>query len=183
MNEQERLFSQLTPDEQKYLSAFYKEALETNFRESRNAAWELAKVLLTVNSGAAAGLFIVIRSSAANLFLTDSFYTFCFGVFFVVAAYFTGAVQFSDAALKFEENVQLVYQNKLSPMGLTRRIRQSVRGKWSYACPILGGMSFACIILGGVLTALFLIKEPKQISPQQFSDGTNSVLRVSAPLR
>src|ERR1019366_151021 len=102
MNEQELFFSQLKPDEQTALSAFYKEALETNFRQSRNAAWELAKVLLTVNSGAVAGLFIVVRSSAENSILIASFYIFCFGVFFVVAAYFIGAVQFSGAALKLE---------------------------------------------------------------------------------
>src|ERR1035437_1273900 len=110
MNEQERFLSQLNPDEQAALSTFYKEALEANFRESRNASWELAKVLLTVNSGAAAGLFIVVLSSAKNLFLIASFYIFCLGVFFVVTAYFVGAVRFSGAALKMEEDVQQVFQ-------------------------------------------------------------------------
>jgi hypothetical protein len=186
MNEQEQFFSQLKPNEQAALSAFYKEALETNFRESRNAAWELAKVLLTVNSGAAAGLFFVVRSSAENSVLIASFYTFCFGVFFVVAAYFVGAVQFAGGALKWEEEIQKVLQDKLSPLALIRGQRKRVRGKWSKTCCILGGFSFLCILVSGIMTGIFLIKAPQQIShqinspPNHNSSLTNSITSHSA---
>jgi len=148
-----------------------------NFRESRNAAWELAKVLLTVNSGAAAGLFIVVRSSAENSLLIASFYSFCFGVFFVVAAYFVGAVQFAGNALKWEEDIQNVFQDKLSPIAIIERQRKRVRGNWSKACSILGGLSFLCIIAGGLIAGKCLIKEPQQISGQQNFAVTNSITK------
>ena len=191
MSEQEYYFSQLQSAEQSALSTFYKEAMEVNFRESRNAAWELAKVLLTVNSGAAAGLFIVIRSSTENSLLIAAFYTFCFGVFFVVAAYFVGAVQFAGNALKWEEDVQKVFQDKLSVDALIKNQRKRVRGIWSKACRILGWLSFLCIIIGGLTAGKFLVETPSQTSRSTNSsthqnfianlDLTNT--NPSAPLR
>lgn len=153
MNEQELPFSKLGSDQQKQLAVFYKESLELDFKESRNSAWELAKVLLGVNSGAAAGLFVLVRSSTEKAGLAGAFYTFCLGVFFVVAAYFVGAVQFAGGALKWEEDIQKVFQDQLSPSALISRRRQRLRGSWSKVVGLLGFLSFGCIIIGSLLAA------------------------------
>ena len=129
MNEPEHLFSQLLPDEQNALRAFYKESHEVASKESRNAAWELAKVLFAANSGAAAGMFLVVRSFAPSPSLIVAFYLFCLGVFSVVAAYFAGAWLFSKGAQKWEEDIQNVLQGGLTPSALIRRQRERLRGR------------------------------------------------------
>jgi len=179
MNKPEHLFSQLSPDEQNALSGFYKESMEVAFRESRNAAWELAKVLFAANSGAAAGMFVVVRSFTVSPIAIASFYLFCLGVCSVVAAYFAGAWLFNLGALQWEEDIQNVLQDRLAPSDVIRRQRTRVRGRLSKAAPLLGSISFACFVAGGVLAGIFLIQAPERVSgpinlpPQQSSGPTN----------
>ena len=153
------------------LYSLYQERNESNFQESRNAAWELAKFLFTANTGAAAGMFILVRGSHGNGYLIGAFFTFCIGVFFVGTAYFLGAVLFAEIALKYEEGVRQVVQGNLLPLAFIQSHREIVRGRKSQLIPIFGTLSFLCLLIGGVIAVKPFLNE----TTDQTSVATKSI--------
>lgn len=122
-----------------------------NFKESRNAAWELAKFLFAANSAASAGLFLMLRSDPGNGWLIAAFFVFVLGVGFVGTAYFVGSWHFATAAnaiLKL--NIQII-DNQLPITSFAAEQEKIVKRWLGRLIPFFGTLSFSCLLLGAGL--------------------------------
>ena len=160
MSENEIPFSKWTHSEQEAIVGFYKESLKENFKESRNASWELAKFLFAANAGAAAGMFLMVRSEKGDPFLLAAFFMFCFGVFAVGVAYFAGAWGFNLAANNLEKNIHKVIKDELGHSEMMSQVQRQSRGWISQIVPLFGTLSFLSLCIGGLVAIKpFLVKD------------------------
>jgi hypothetical protein len=131
--------------------------------QSRNACWELAKYLFTANTGAAAGMLFLLRSTPGNTLVLISFSLFCLGTFCVLVSIIFGVSYFVDIAVGYQKDLA-VGKNDAE---LGARHVQRFDGWRGKIAPFGGWLSFASLIVGGIIAAVALFKGAIPASEQK----------------
>jgi hypothetical protein len=136
-------------------------ARAVRYGETAIAAWmEWAKYLFAANTGAAAGLFLLSRSSDYRYWYLAAFSFFCGGVVFVGLSFFTHARGCHESALGWARDFDAVGRNEITFGQLDQRNLKranSWKGRFARFCLVI---SFVCLIGGGTIAAKAFWSEP-----------------------
>jgi hypothetical protein len=160
MNERpaDKLWKDLTPEQ---VSGFFKTLVNDVERKDELAnkiLVELAKYLFTANTGAAAGLLYLLKTSPGQIWYLLSFFSFCGGTFFVGVSYLTLARwsrKFADGAA---EDINAWGRNELTIAGrdINNRKQYALRKRTAEFWGLW--ISFILLVCGGLLAAVALWK-------------------------
>jgi len=146
----QKKWNELTPQQ---VDHFYRLIAERSIRQGDLAfsAWlEFAKYLFAANSGAAAGLFLLVRSSEGERVYSAAFFIFCAGTFFVGLAYFCYAAWTHEMATGWAADFISLTQNEITLGELDDR-NHGRNSSWKFKAMRAGlVVSFLLLISGGV---------------------------------
>jgi hypothetical protein len=152
-NISDRLWKDLTPEQ---VDWFFRQfaARADAYGKSAQSAWaELAKYLFAANTGAAAGMFILLKSSEGQNWYFAAFSVFCAGTFFVGLSYFLYANWSSELSEEWSADMNSWGRNEISIRQMDTRNRQRLCS-WKRKVARIGlVISFLLLIAGG-LTAV-----------------------------
>jgi hypothetical protein len=144
--------------------------------QSRFCCWELAKYLFTANTGAAAGLLFLLRSTPGNSFVLFSFCLFCFGTFCVLVSIFVGTTHAVEVAEGFQKDL---LSGTIESQLASRHIER-LNGRKTRIIPLGAWLSFGSLIAGGVIAAVALFKGAIPTNEQKTNPAINVVV-TNAP--
>ena len=131
--------------------------------QSRSACWELAKYLFTANTGAAAGMLFLLRSTPGNTLVLVSFSLFCFVTFCVLVSIIFGVSYFVNVAVGYQKDLAV----GKGDAELGARHVQRLDGWRGKIAPSGGWCSFVSLIVGGIIAAIALFKGAIPASEQK----------------
>jgi hypothetical protein len=144
--------------------------------QSRYSCWELAKYLFTANTGAAAGLLLLLRSSPGNCPLLISFCFFCAGAFCVLVSIFFGTSHAVEVSTGFQKDfLSGATENEI----ITQHNKRFNHPKLAII-PIGAWLSFCFLFVGGIIAAFALFNGKIPASEQKPNPMINVVI-TNAP--
>lgn len=155
----------LTPEQVAHFYQEYKSLIVTHHDAAFKSAVELNKYLLTIHSGAAAGVFYLLNNGAGGSWLLASFYVFCLGVFFVGASHFLITTWLTDRTNLIGKNLNAWGRNEMTMRQMdASHSRQfgSIKRRVARASVAI---SFALLVVGGVL-AVVPFSKGRAVPPQ-----------------
>lgn len=128
---------------------------------------ELTKYLFAANTGAAAGVFLLLKSSPGRSWYLVSFFTFCVGTFCVGVSYFILASWCRQVAEGWAESLNAWGRNEMTVADMDAKNRTQ-HNSWKKTAVRVGlVMSFVLLMLGGLTAGCALWKSPKPEPPAQ----------------
>jgi hypothetical protein len=154
----EKKWSELDLDGNRYFHGFLKDHAVKLADLATAASMELTKYLFAANTGAAAGLFILLKSSTGREYLW-AFFIFCFGTFFVGVSYFVYASWMREISETYTDNLNRLGRGEFTFGEFDEKNSKrfhSCKAKIARWCVIV---SFLLLIAGGIITGVtFWIK-------------------------
>jgi hypothetical protein len=122
---------------------------------------ELSKYLFAANTGAAAGLFLLLRASPGGRSYLWAFFLFCLGTFFVGLSYFLAADWGHEMAKGWSRDFERLMRNEitLGQLDHGHAIRSTSRKFWLLRTGLW--LSFACLLCGGITAAKPFWSQPQ----------------------
>jgi hypothetical protein len=158
INISDKLWRELTPEQVAHFAKLAKERAELFDDFAYKTYCELAKYLMAINSGAAAGLFVLLHSQLRGWHLA-SFFTFCAGAFFVGVAFLALSSWSVEMSEGWTADMHAWGRNEM-----TIKAMDASNGKrfhsWKKKAARRGlVVSFAFLIVGGVMAGIpFLVQ-------------------------
>ena len=142
----------LTPEQVAHFFQEYKSLIVTHHDTAFKAAVELTKYLLTINSGAAAGVFLLLNNGHGGLWYLVSFCVFCLGVFFVGASHFLLTTWLAERTNLISDNLAAWGRNEMT----TRQMDGSRNSQFASR---KRSMARACVVCSFALLNNFCCSE------------------------
>jgi hypothetical protein len=142
--------------------------------ENAQTVWmEFAKYLFAVNSAAAAGLFVLLRSSPGDIWLSLGFGSFCAGTLFVGLGYFILAKWLGELSDGWTEDFNAWGRDELTIAELDHKNRTRHASPKKRVIKAFLIASLLLLVAGGVVTAKPLW--PRKASVPAAAHGAPSV--------
>ncbi len=118
---------------------------------------ELAKYLFAANTGAAAGIFFLLKSSPGHIWYLLSFFSFCAGTFFVGVSYLTLASWCRELSDGWSQDMSAWGRNEITiaAMDANNRVRHASFEKTAARLGL--AIAFGLLIAGGLTAAIPLL--------------------------
>lgn len=148
-----RTWRDLTPEQ---LNHFYPLLAKRGTSLGEGAhAWrlELAKYLFTANTGAAAGLFLLLRTSPVGQSYLLAFYLFCAGTFFVGLSHFFAAAWSHEMARGWQRDCNRLMRSEITLGELDSRYDARSNSKKFWLARTGLWLSFVFLMAGGLTAA------------------------------
>ncbi len=160
MNERpaDKLWKDMTPQQVDHFFKLLAKRAEDQDDLAYKTMVELTKYLFATNTGAAAGIFFLLRSSPDQLWYLLSFFIFCGGTFFVGICYLTLSSWSGEIADGWSQDVNAWSRNEMTitDMDINSRTRHS---SWKKAGVRWGlRISFILLIAGGLMAGFSIWK-------------------------
>ncbi len=147
-------WNQLTPDQVAHLFREHKARANALGDFSYKATADLSKYLFAVNSGAAAGLFVLLISKTYEHWHLMAFFAFCGGTFLVGVGHFFLSSWAKDLTEGCTRDVAAWGRNEINLGQMDSRNHQRHRSFKAKAARAGLVLSFLCLVAGGSLAAI-----------------------------
>ena len=162
----DKLWRELTPEHVTHFAKVGRERAVALDDLAYKTSCELTKYLFTANTGAAAGVFLLLNSAARQSWHLAAFFIFCGGAFFVGVAYLAMASWSRELSEGWSADLNAWGRNEItiSTVDARNRQRQGSRKKMIVRWGLT--VSFALLILGGLAAAVpFCTGSPAKTVP------------------
>ena len=148
----DKLWSELPPEQVRHFYEKLKERADTLNARANETLAEFAKFLFAANTGSAAGLFLLLKSSPNKSFLA-AFFLFCAGAFCVGVAHFITNKWYEELAEGFAADINSWGRNEMTIRTLDERHRKRLTTNKRKLAMFGHYSSLGFLISGGVLAA------------------------------
>jgi hypothetical protein len=162
MNERpaDKLWKDMTSEEVQHFFKLLAKRAENQADLAYKTTIELAKYLFATNTGAAAGVFLLLKSKPDQFWYLVAFFVFCGGTFFVGVCYLTFANRSRKLAHGSVQDIHEWGRNELTVADVDAKNRKryaALEKAWVF----LGLMiSFILLMIGGLIAGFSLWYSP-----------------------
>jgi len=162
MNERpaDKLWKELTPEQVDHFFKVFSKRVDAQEGLLYKALFELAKHLFAANTGAAAGLLFLMKSSPGQLWYLLSFFAFCAGTFFVGVSFHTLTAWSRELAEGSTQDVNAWGRNEITIAGADANNRARYASCKKKVAHWGLWVSFWLLLIGGLMAGVALWNHP-----------------------